>query len=263
MNCINCSTDVTSNFCPQCGQRSKVKRITLREGWNDFWARVYGFDGMFPRTLRDLTVRPSVTAVEFIKGNRVKYYGPVGYFFLMITLYLLCIDFMGIDFKQIMQESQNKYSIGMAGRGQKEIIQAVMEFVSNNLKWIAFLAVPMDALAARYFFFRKNGLNFLENSVLPFYLRGHLYWLNIIAAIIYKFSGNFTLNSFIPLIGILFFGFAYSRFTDYQSKWKGFFKGFGVYLVSQFFNMLLALIVIFIIILINPEVLEQIRPSNN
>jgi hypothetical protein len=264
MNCLNCDAEVTSNFCPQCGQRVKVKRLTLREGWNDFWARVYGFDGMFPRTLRDLTLRPALATREFIRGNRVKYYGPVGYFFLMITLYLLCIDFIGLDFKEIMQESQNKYNVaGMTVKGQKEIVQSVFRFVSKNLKWIAFLAVPMDALAARYLFFKKSGFNFLENTVLPFYVRGHMYWLSIAAVIIFKLTGNFALNNLVPLAGILFFGFAYSRFTDYQSKTKGFFKGMGVYLASVFFNMLLALVVIFLIILVNPEILEQIRPSNN
>jgi Protein of unknown function (DUF3667) len=95
--CINCHAETTGKFCSNCGQRMTVKRITFREGWNDFWARIYGFDGMFPNTLRDLTVRPGKASQLVIDGNRVKYYGPVGYFFLMITL--LCLVGSLLDYR--------------------------------------------------------------------------------------------------------------------------------------------------------------------
>lgn len=103
-NCINCQQEVSDNYCSHCGQRTHVKRISLREGWNDFWARVYGFDGMFPNTLRDLTLRPGVAARIFISGNRVKYYGPVGYFFLMITVFLLLLDLLNIELADFLKE---------------------------------------------------------------------------------------------------------------------------------------------------------------
>jgi len=60
--------------------------------YHDFQARIYGLDGMFPRTLRDVTLRPGQASRTFIQGNRVKYYGPVGYFFLMITVLLLLMN---------------------------------------------------------------------------------------------------------------------------------------------------------------------------
>src|SRR5258705_13671611 len=126
MTGLNCGGEVTSNYCPNCGQRSGVKRITLREGWHDFLARVYGFDGMFPRTLRDLTLRPGFAAKEFIRGNRMKYYGPVGYFFLMITLFLLVIGFTGTELKDFMQQNGALISPKMGGEGQQEFAKVIL-----------------------------------------------------------------------------------------------------------------------------------------
>jgi hypothetical protein len=105
MVCINCSSEVTSIFCPTCGQRQTVKRLSVKEGWNDFWARVYGFDGMFPRTLRDLTIRPGEVSRKYIKGNRVAYYGPVGYFFLMVTLMYIVASVLNIDLVEFMKSA--------------------------------------------------------------------------------------------------------------------------------------------------------------
>src|SRR5688572_4844803 len=100
MQCINCSTESDGKYCPTCGQRMTVKRISFREGFYDFGARIYGFDSQFPRTLRDLTIRPGVAAKRFIEGNRAMYYGPVGYYFLMITVMFLVASILGIDFTE-------------------------------------------------------------------------------------------------------------------------------------------------------------------
>jgi hypothetical protein len=134
MMCVNCGNEVTDNFCSHCGQRTSVKRITLREGWNDFWSRVYGFDGMLPRTLRDLTLRPGVVAQKYIDCNRVLYYGPVGYFFLMLTLYLLMIGMIGVDIKEMLAQNQQMLAPVEPGQGQQKFSQLVLEWVSNNMK---------------------------------------------------------------------------------------------------------------------------------
>lgn len=55
--CINCSKEIDSVFCPHCGQKNPIKKITIANIWSDFLSSVYGFDGMFPRTLKDLTIR--------------------------------------------------------------------------------------------------------------------------------------------------------------------------------------------------------------
>jgi hypothetical protein len=263
MTCKNCGAEVNDKFCASCGQRINVKRITFREGWNDFWARVYGFDGMLPRTLRDLTLRPGFVAKKYIDGNRVSYYGPVGYFFLMLTLYLLLMSLLDVDFRDIMKESQKALTPENIGEGQQKVQQVILEFVTENLKLIAFVIMPFNAVAACYVLFRKSGLNFLEHLVTPFYVAGHVYWIGIIALVVYKFSGSLVVNSLNSLVLFFLMGLAYAYLMNYQPKWKAFTKGVFVQLVGMFFSMVLAIVVILILIKVNPELFELIRPGNN
>lgn len=268
MTCINCQQEVTGTYCSNCGQRSTVKRISLREGWNDFWSRVYGFDGMFPRTLRDLTLRPGVAARKFIDGNRVQYYGPVGYFFLMVTLFLIVASIIGVDIREFYSISQSTLAPKpKPGSGQEEFNKMVMDFVADNTRILAFAMIPFNALASRYFLFRKSGLNYLEHTVMPFYLTGHIYWLNIASLVVYKLTSSFALHFIIGPITFFYFAYAYTTFINYQAKWKSFIKGLLVYAIGMFlFIIVISIISIAIVILLaylNPEAFEMLRPSNN
>lgn len=262
--CINCEREVTDNFCAHCGQRTGVKRITFREGWNDFWARVYGFDGMFPRTLKDLTLRPGQASRTFISGNRARYYGPVGYFFLMVSVLLLLISFLDIDYIDFIKNvSQSRFQEIKPGSGQEKLSQIIMRFMSDNFRWVAFALIPFQSFYARFLFFRKSGLNYIEHTVLPFYLQGHTQWLGMINMIVYKVSGAFVNNFFVWIISTLFFCYAYANFIDYQPKWKSFLKGFGIFYVSLVTFVLLAIIALFLLFQMSPDFYELVKPSNN
>jgi hypothetical protein len=262
--CINCGQTVTESFCGKCGQRARVKRITFREGWNDFWARIYGFDGMFPRTLRDLTVRPGEVARTYMSGNRARYYGPVGYFFLMITLFLLSMSLLNINPEDFIKSVRNYgFAPQVKGKGQEEFVQNVFQFVTDNLKMISFIMIPAQALAARYIFFTKSGFNFLEHTVLPFFIQGHLYWLSIISVLVLKISGSFIFNAVTSLVSFIYFPFAYTTLFNNRPRIKTFFKGIGVMIFGQLLLATIALIIFFIAIKLNPDLYEMIRPKNN
>jgi NADH:ubiquinone oxidoreductase subunit 6 (subunit J) len=263
MDCINCGQEVADKFCAHCGQRTGVKRITLKEGWIDFWSRAYGFDGMFPRTLRDLTLRPGKAALEYIQGNRAKYYGPVGYFFLMITLLLLLLSFLGLEYSELINHNQNI----VAPNQNPKLGRIASSFIADYLKLFAFIMIPFQAISARFIFLRKSGYNLLENMVLPFYISGHLSWITMLMFIYSKISGEMPSGLILLILKPLFFGYAYMSFIPHQPKLKTFLKGIGIDLVGQFLFILTLTIAVIIVILLlawlNPEVFEMIRPSNN
>jgi uncharacterized membrane protein len=256
IKCINCGEDIQYNFCSHCGQRTGVKRITLREGWNDFWARIYGFDGMFPRTLCDLTIRPGKVAKLFIEGNRARYYGPVGYFFLMITLFILVLSMLDMDVAYFMSHA------GRAGM-QTPPKTGSGQLVSDNLKIISFLYIPFQAFASRYIFFRKQNLNFIEHMVIPFYLQGHIYWISITTACFLKISDSIIISYPMLIIAFIYIPFGYMNMFSSESKVVSFLKGIGVYVTSQLFFGLLVAIIVVILMFINPEIFELLKPSNN
>lgn len=263
--CINCGSDTTSRFCADCGQRTDVKRITLREGWNDFWARVYGFDGMFPNTLRDLTTRPGKASQLFIDGNRIKYYGPVGYFFLMITLIYLVGSIVDVSMIDLMKSTGGSANLNSpkVGSGQEKFMETMLIFISENLKSITFLYIPVQALASRYLFFRKSSLNYFEHMVLPFYSHGHTAWISIISILLFGLFGFFLPPILYLMLPILYVGYAYADMFVYQSKIKAFLKGIGVYFTAQLLVILMAFIVLTLLIILDPTIFDMLKPSTN
>jgi len=263
--CINCQAETAGKFCANCGQRTSVKRITFREGWNDFWARIYGFDGMFPNTLRDLTIRPGKASLLFINGNRTKYYGPVGYFFLMITLLYLVSSLLDVPITEFMKSTSKAANLEppKAGSGHEKFNEAILQFVSDNLKFVTFLFIPAQAFISRYLFFRKSNLSYIEHTILPFYTQGHVYWVSVFSLIFYKVSGAFFSGVATMVLTIVYVGYAYSNLFDYQSKLKAFFKGIGVWLFSYFLLMIIFIVGMIISLIINPDLFEMLRPSNN
>jgi hypothetical protein len=262
MTCINCGAEQTGKYCSNCGQHLKVKRITLRDAWGDIWEHVSGFDGKLARTFKELTLRPGFTAREFINGNRARYYGPIAYYLLMVTsflVYLSIIDLSYFDYIKSMQQSvvSNTY--------ETEFAQKIRALIADNLKTFAFCMAPFMAFASRYIYFRKQGLNFLEHTVPSFYMFGHWYWFQMIEATIYKITGATVGTRWQLLMMLTYFGFGYVSFIPTQPRQKAFLKGVGTYLTGFFFFMTVVSIIIVIwvaIIYVNdPESLKTIKPS--
>jgi hypothetical protein len=265
MPCVNCGADVTGAYCSNCGQRATVKRLTFREGLNDFVARIYGFDGMFPRTLRDLTIRPGQASLRFIDTNRVAYYGPVGYFFLMITLLYLIASLLDINMVDFMKNAGNTglQQPPKAGSGQEKLMEEMMKVLSENMKLVSFIFVPFYAFFSRYLFFRKSNLNFIEHTVLPFYVLGHLYWVSILSLISFALFKVFIPAWIQLILGTGYFGFAYANMFTYQNKFKAFLKGLGIYFAAQVVVIIIGIIAVVVLIVLNPDIFEMLKPSNN
>lgn len=264
MTCINCGAESEGKYCSNCGQRLQVKRITFKEGWHDFWARIYGFDGMFPRTLRDLTLRPGFAARQFIIGNRARYYGPVGYYFFIITLFLLLLSMIGLNYIDYLKAMQQSLPVQQQ---ETRFSNDTRNFVADNMKIMAFLIVPFIALASRYIFFRKQNLNFLEHTVPVFYMLGHWYWIAMIEATVFYYTGKTMGTTFQSVLISLYMGFGYISFVPTQPKWKAFLKGVGVYYTGFIFMFIFAAIVGIAIgiafAIFDPSALDAIRPSKH
>jgi hypothetical protein len=183
----------------------------------------------------------------------------------MITLLYLVASLLDVDIKEFLKHGSDMglQPTPKQGSGQEQYMQSMFALLSDNLKLIAFSIVPIQAFCSRYLFFRKSGLNFIEHAVLPLYGIGHLYWLSIASLISYSLIGIFFPGWVQIVIGFLYFSYAYADLFQYQSKAKAFFKGLGLYLTTQVLFGLITAIVVIVVILLNPEVFEMLRPSNN
>lgn len=76
-HCHCCENDFTGNFCPQCGQKAGIKRITwasIRSGVMDLWGM--GTRSL-PYTLWQLLLRPGYLIGDYISGRRQVSFPPI------------------------------------------------------------------------------------------------------------------------------------------------------------------------------------------
>lgn len=262
MICINCGADDTGKLCSNCGQPLEVKRITLAEGLSDFWDKMYGFDSKFLRTVRDLTFKSGVVSREFIRGNRVRYFGPVGYYFFMITFFLLVLSLVDMSYADYLKAMQGELPVQQTNT---EINNLVFAWVAENVKVVAFLIPPFLGFASQRIFFRKQGLNFLEHCVPVFYMLGHWYWFSTIEAMVLRYTGKTSGSAFQLILISLVLGFGYTSFVQTQPKWKTFLKGIGIYLVGYVlmfvFAITISIAILVLVAWLNPDILDAFRPS--
>ena len=72
--CTTCETHFQGNYCPRCGQSSKLGRYSFKNAFLlflDVWG--LGNRGMF-RTLRDLILRPGYMAYDYLKSMMMASY---------------------------------------------------------------------------------------------------------------------------------------------------------------------------------------------
>ena len=97
VKCLNCGKEYTGNFCPDCGQKAKTKRLKLREILADLANSIIGGDNKFVNTLRDLCCRPGHMVREYLQGHRCQYYNPLQMLIWIVTIYAVLSFVIGID----------------------------------------------------------------------------------------------------------------------------------------------------------------------
>ena len=84
--CASCGTVYQGNFCPRCGQSSKIGRFSFKKAillFLDVWG--IGNRGMF-RSIRDLMLRPGFMIRDYLRGMQSAYFPPFKMFFLLAAL---------------------------------------------------------------------------------------------------------------------------------------------------------------------------------
>lgn len=84
--CATCGTSYQGNYCPRCGQSSRIGRYSVKTAFLlflDVWG--LGNRGMF-RSIRDLLLRPGYMIRDYLGGMQMAYFPPFKMFFLLATL---------------------------------------------------------------------------------------------------------------------------------------------------------------------------------
>jgi len=192
--CKNCKSEITLNFCGNCGQK-RAKRIDSKYIKDELqYVLVHTNKGFF-YTLKKLSRNPGKTALEFIDGNRVNHYKPL----LMVVLLAGVSAFITNTFIHPL-EIHRQFN---ETHGIKNPID-VNSMTAWILKYQSLFMLAMVPITAFFTWvsFKKWGYNYYENVVACAFLTSAtlLFGILITQPIQFLLRGNVDLFVLIPTI---------------------------------------------------------------
>jgi hypothetical protein len=207
-SCKNCGYATSTRYCPNCGQRSSVDKVTLKETLEDLADNLFSLSAPLIITVKNLFINPGKLLREYLGGKRKKYYKPISFFILTTAVYLFL-----------------RWSIGFEIRGEINIDESAMDqvdpnaltqardFMFQNINSLAFFFVLTMSLMLKAFFYKKY--MFTEYVAVAFYLNGVYSMLATLNIFYIKF-----VNPQIQYFAILFMAvyFIYAVISFFQVR---------------------------------------------
>lgn len=231
--CIRCQHLQGAHFCPNCGQPAQVSRLRLRSILLEFFDKLFGVNGMFVRTMVHLFTKPGLVAATYIKGDRRSYLGPVAYFLIITTVYLLYIQLFDFDFHGYFGQAIDDY-IGDVDEQTLRSMEMGAEISMKFMRLVNFANAFFLAIALWLIYRKSKGLNYIEQLAASLYVTAQTVMYTLFTMVIYSLFGYSSTWS--PLIfNALLVGWLTA--TQYTSKpsLPEFIKGFTALILSYVF----------------------------
>jgi hypothetical protein len=237
-SCKNCNEPINGNYCSNCGQPTKLRRIDGRYIIREITSAFNAERGML-YTTKKLLISPGESVKHYITEDRRRYVKPITFLIITSLIYTLICHFFNIGAEEFYFQ-------------QPEIEMPTLNFLLNwmidNNGYLSIITGLFIAFPIRLFF-RKYGYNLFEIFVLLCYLSGIA---SFIFSVILIFQGIIHLNliHITVLIVLTYYTWAIGQFFD-KRKAAGYIKAFLSYLLGLIiFSFLITFIAIFIDIII-------------
>ena len=222
ITCKNCGTDITSKFCPDCGQPAMLKRIDAHYITHEI-EHVLHFERGILYTIRELVTAPGKNVQNYISENRSRLVKPIIFVIVTSLVYSIIAHFFHTE-EQYMQSIDN-HDIG------SELI-----ITTNIFRWMqdhyGYANIIMGVFIAFWtkLFFRKYDYNLFEIIILLCFIMG-------MAMLIYAFFAlidGITHRHFIlyaTIVSFVYYSWAIGQFFD-KGKKISYFKALAALIIG-------------------------------
>ncbi len=128
VKCKNCGCSCTSNFCPDCGQSTKEKRLDNKTFFIGLLSGVSRINSGFLYTAWQLLIRPWKVIRDYIQCRRKNYVAPVSM--------LIVVCFMNAFVAGLLSSSSQPVSTDMDSPSiplSYRIVLSVTQYLMNNM----------------------------------------------------------------------------------------------------------------------------------
>lgn len=249
-NCPNCNTDFELNYCHNCGQKAIKERLSLKYLTTDF---IFSFFHLEKKgllfTLKELFLRPGLTAKDYIVGKRQRFYPPMKLLILAGTIIVIAslrYNFFANDFSDSSSDLM-VFNLLNLSQNQEELFDSFFEYAEHYATLMNIVAIPVFSLFS-YLFFIKHKYNFAENLILNTYITAEqlLFLVLLIPFLEIEPASKTILIQSYSVATIMYNIWAYTQFFP-GTWWKDALLGIFVVIfayISQFIVNLLVFILI-------------------
>jgi hypothetical protein len=227
MTCNNCNAEISSNFCPKCGQPATLKRIDGRYIIHEI-EHVLHFERGILYTIKELLINPGQNIRNYLTTNRSRLVKPIIFIIITSLIYTIAVKVFHIDDNYIQFNNEG---------GKLNTPQKLFEWVTSHYGYSNIMIGIFIAFFIKLFF-RKSNYNFFEILIMLCFVTG-------VAMLIYSFfailQGIITIKIKVigGFIGTLYCAWAIGDFFE-KGKIFNYVKAFMAYLFGlALFSVLL------------------------
>jgi hypothetical protein len=217
MTCKNCSAEMHSRFCPDCGQKSDTHRISVGHVLHEGFHSVTHTDKGFLLLIVALLTKPGIVAREYLEGKRKKYFNPVTFLVVTSALFYFVSSLTGY------MDALSGGNRSVSGEAMPAFVRDAFYIATHSGKWLLLLLiVPLMALISWLLFIRR-GYNYAEHFVLNSFIAGQaaLFRLIVMIPLAYVIPLSIGFQNYLIFepIYLFYLGLAYYQFFKEHAGW--------------------------------------------
>lgn len=244
--CLHCGKLYTGNFCPNCGQKSNTRRLTLMGIILEFFDLLTNFDRALPRTFRELFYRPGFMIRDYLSGHRICYFKPLQLLVFLTTVFLV-IKFLFSDGEVedevvLLEGFDSNNELLTEGSWFRKLINSI----ANDKLTTTIIGIFLFSLTAK-FCFRHTPYGSQMNLTEHFYARVYLACQSLIISICTFPFDYFQVSYYSRVLNILVFvltAWSYAQLMEISFK-----RSLKLCLYTYFLMFLMVLILVIPIVI--------------
>ncbi len=236
--CQNCNSEISSNFCQNCGYPREPKRIN-RQYIIEEVRSVLNFEKGFFYTIKELFLRPGDTIRNYILGDRRKIVKPIVFLIVTSLVYTITQRLLNFEAGLIQYNVENS--------GEIPLVIRSYEWFSANYGYANILIVIFIAFWIKMLY-RKHSYNYYEIYILLCFIMGNSILLYTLLGTIESLT-NYPIFQIGIILSLLYTTWAIGQFFGKRNK-MNYVKGLLSYILG-----ILSCLAVFVAIIIGVEML--------
>jgi len=198
--CKYCGGAVNGDYCSDCGQPVKLKKIDRRYVFNEI-ADVLNVNNRMIYTIKRLITSPGNSVRQYITEDRSRFVKPISFVFINALIYTLVHSLFPIGIEDIIPQMD-----------VSDVEHNIYKWTQENSGYMTLLIGLFMAFGIKIFF-RKAGYNLYETFILLCFVFGLTLLFDVVFIFLQKITG-LNLTQVFTIAETLYITWAVGQFFD-------------------------------------------------